>query len=135
MPIPTQFTSSGVGPAVLASQLGSSASYASPPAVSTTASPSLLSLTGPAVTPCSTCCNQCGRPSTTVINATMPTNTSLPLGSGTGSAGFPSYGTGIGSTTPTPPISLGVGSSLKTSTFSIISVAIVATMLFILPVD
>ena len=132
LPIPTQYTSSGVGSAILASQLGSSASYASPPAATITASSSVLSLSGPAVTPCSTCCNQCGQPSTTVVNATTPTITSLPLGSGTGSAGFPSYGTGVGSATRTPPISFGVGTSLKTLAFSSIAVAIVATMLLIL---
>lgn len=132
--ISIQDTSSGVGSAIPASQLGSSASYTSQAIVTVTASSSILSLSGPAVTPCSTCCNACGRPSTTV-NATMPTITSTPSGSGTGTATFPSYTTGIGNATITPPITVGAGDRLMTCVFSAASLAIVTTMLLLLGLD
>lgn len=129
--VPIQDTSSGVGSAIPASQLGSSASYASQAIATTTAPSSILSLSGPAVTPCSTCCNACGRPSTT-INATVSTITSMPSGLGTGTALFPSYTTGVGNATITPPITVGSGASLKTSILSGVVVAIVTTTLLLL---
>lgn len=132
--IPTQDTSSGVGSAIPASQLGSSASYASSALITTTASSSVLSLSGPAVTPCSTCCNNCGRPSTT-MNATMPTITSMSSGSGTGTALFPSYTTGVGNATITPPITVGAGSRQEGAMFSGALVVIVTTLLVLLGLD
>ena len=137
LPIPTQYTSSGIGSAIPASQLGSSASYTTSPTVTVTAGTvalstpfsSDISLSGPAVTPCSTCCVECGRPSTTV-NATMPTT--MPSGSGT----FPGYATGTGNATVTPPIIIGAGaridSSLLIASGMITAALVVEATLFIL---
>lgn len=126
MPIPTQDTSSGVGSAIPASQLGSSVSY---------------SLSGPAVTPCSTCCIECGRPSstsvlpsTTIVNATLPTITSMPSGTASSQA----YATGTGNATITPPISVGAGArvdSVLPVVPSIITVALLLAVYVILQSD
>jgi hypothetical protein len=132
--IPMQDTSSGVGSAIPASQLGSSASYATPAMVTATTSSSIPSLSGPAVTPCSTCCNNCGRPSTT-INATMPAITSMSSGLGKGTALFPSYTTGVGNATITPPITVGTGSRQEAAMFSGALVVIVTTILVLLGLD